>query len=97
MNRRVKIITPTQMPATFCLGGRINSVLDLRYCSGAMFVQRNPHKMEITNIQYINRNTTKKHKPNKNLSHTIQFTSSVLPWITVYVKLSGKNGLITGI
>jgi len=39
-----------------------------------------------------NKIRTKEFKPDKNLSHTIQFTSLVLPDSKVYSNSGGKNG-----
>ena len=39
-----------------------------------------------------NRIRTKEFKPDKNLSHTIQFTSPVQPWSQVYSYSNGMNG-----
>ena len=40
---------------------------------------------------YIKGTKTKKYKPNKNLSHTIQFTSHVQPRFRVYDNINGSN------
>ena len=45
------------------------------------------------NIDRLKGTTTKKFKPNKDLSHTIQFTSPVQPENKVYCNNNGSNDL----
>ena len=69
------------------------SVLSGLHSAGNMLIQGWPYKTGLSNIQERKRITTKKLKPSKNLSHTIQFTSPVLPLSKVYSYSCGKNDL----
>ena len=64
-----------------------------RYRYEGMLVHGSQDKAGITKKQNIKRISTKKHNPNKNLSHTIHFAFSFLLWIRVYINLHSKNGL----
>jgi len=87
MNRLKKILLSYRLPKPPFSGFRSD-----RYSSGKMVDPNVNLETGLFDRQEIKSEPTKKHKPNKSLSHTIQFTSHLLPWLRVYSSLSGKNG-----
>ena len=90
MNRLIKLRLSAQLSKLRLTTGAQQTVST---CSGVMFEQKGPRDAGSANKQRLNRTPTKKHKPNKNLSHTIQFTSLILPLNPVYIIINGTNSL----
>ena len=86
MNKRVNILSSSLLPAVSCQGftQQTGTVLSNRQNGGSTFIKNRLYETKSTNIYYIKGTTTKKLNPNKDLSHTIQFTSLVQSRFKVY-------------
>ena len=84
MNKRVNIQLSTLLPVASSPGcvQLTGTVSTGRQNCGSAFIEEGTK--------------TKKYKLNKNLSHSIQFTSLVLPQFRVYDNSSGRNETKTG-
>jgi len=76
MNKRVNMRSSSLLPEMFCPGfaQQTGVVLLSQQNDGSAFIINGRHQSKSTNI-YIKGTKTKKFKPNKNLSHSIQFNS----------------------